>query len=241
MPRALPILLAFVAGWVDASSFVGLDHVMAAHITGNLVVLAARIAEGVTVADSLKIIILPIFFAGVMAVTVLHDRVIARLPDKSVRLSRMLDCEAALVALTGVLGLWVTWSGQEIGFWIALVVVTPVTFGMALQNAIHRLYPEIGPATTVMTGNITQFFIDKTRRLRGRASVSKINDMPKNENVLPVLIGAFGTGCVLGAVLTDAMGNGSFLVPAAVALAGGALLRRGARHGGGAAIPEGRP
>ena len=75
MPRSLVVLLAFVAGWVDASSFVGLDNVMAAHITGNLVVLANDLARGFTVQDSVKVIILPIFFLGVMLVTVLHDRV----------------------------------------------------------------------------------------------------------------------------------------------------------------------
>jgi len=232
MPRTLGILLAFVAGWVDASSFVGLDHVMAAHITGNLVVLGARIAEGFTGEDALKIVILPIFFLGVMAVTVLHDRVITRTPDRSLHLPRLLNVEAGLVALTGLLGGWVTLAGYEIDFWYALLIVTPVTFGMALQNAAHRLYPSIGPATTVMTGNISQFFIDKTRRLSGRSSVSEINDMPKNENVLPFIILAFGTGCVLGAVLTSHLGNVTFLVPAAVVVATSWLLRRHTRQTG---------
>lgn len=225
MPRTLGILLAFVAGWVDASSFVGLDHVMAAHITGNLVVLGARIAEGFTGEDTLKIVILPIFFLGVMAVTVLHDRIIARAPDRRTHLPRLLEVEALLVALTGVLGGWVTMAGYQIDFWFALLIVTPVTFGMALQNAAHRLYPSIGPATTVMTGNITQFFIDKARRLDGRLSVSQINDMPKNENILPFVIAAFGLGCVLGAVLTSHIGNVTFLVPAAVVAVCAQLLR----------------
>lgn len=226
MPRKLGILLAFVAGWVDASSFVGLDHVMAAHITGNLVVLAHDIATGFTIQDSLKVIILPIFFLGVMLVTLLHDRFIARIAGTRHQLAHLLTWEGALIALTGLLGAWVTLAGIEIDLWIALLVVTPVTLGMAMQNAAHRLYPVIGPATTVMTGNITQFFIDKTRKLGGHASVSKIDDMPRNENLLPLLIVAFGSGCVLGALATVAVGNGAFLVAAVVVLANAFQLRQ---------------
>lgn len=87
---------------------------------------------------------------------------------------------------------------------------------MAVQNAAHRLYPSIGPATTVMTGNISQFFIDQTRRLAGRSSTSLINDMPKQAGLLPWLILAFGVGCVSGGLVTVAVGNGSFLIPAAL-------------------------
>jgi len=229
MPRPLVILLAFVAGWVDASSFVGLDHVMAAHITGNLVVLASDLAQGFTGKDSLKVVILPVFFLGVMLITVLHDRWIARIDGPARQLARLLECEAGLIAVTGLLGIWVSLSGIEQGFWVALLVVTPVTFGMAMQNAAHRLYPAIGPATTVMTGNITQFFIDKARALGGRASVSKIDDMPRDENILPLLILAFGTGCIAGALATAAVGNGAFLVAAVVVLANAIMLRQ---HGG---------
>ena len=77
-----------------------------------------------------------------------------------------------------------------------------------------------------MTGNITQFFIDKTRALAGRSSVSKIDDMPRNENILPLLILAFAGGCILGALATAAVGNGAFLVAAAVVLANAILLRQ---------------
>ncbi|MDA0218104.1 MAG: YoaK family protein [Proteobacteria bacterium] len=226
MPRSLVILLAFVAGWVDASSFVGLDHVMAAHITGNLVVLASDVAQGFTGKDSLKVVILPVFFLGVMLVTLVHDRFIARIAGSVRQLARLLECEAGLIALSGLLGIWVSLTGIEQDFWIALLVVTPVTFGMAVQNAAHRLYPAIGPATTVMTGNITQFFIDKARALGGRTSVSKIDDMPRNENILPLLILAFGTGCVTGALATAAVGNGAFLLAAAVVVANAATLRQ---------------
>jgi uncharacterized membrane protein YoaK (UPF0700 family) len=231
MSRTLVIALAFVAGWVDAGSFVGLHHIMAAHITGNLVILAAGIAAGFDTTDWLKIVILPVFFAGVMAVTVIHDRYIARHDDPARHVRGMLVIEAALIAGTGALGLLATLNGWTLGFWLALAVATPVTVGMALQNAIHRFYPIVGPATTVMTGNITQFFIDRTRRLRGRASRSLIDDMPKDETLTPILILAFGLGCVLGALATVRVGNGAFLVPAALVLGVVPFTRRGEARG----------
>ncbi len=225
MSRSLVILLAFVAGWVDASSFVGLDHVMAAHVTGNLVVLAANIAEGFEPRDTLKLIVLPIFFVGVMAVTLVHDRLLTRHDDHRRHLIGLFRAEAVLLGMTGIAGAWVTLGDHELDFWLSLIVVAPAVTAMAIQNAAHRFYPVIGPATTVMTGNITQFFIDRTRHLAGRESVSKINDMPKDENLLPFLILAFGTGCALGAIATANLGNGSFLVASAVVVICSALLR----------------
>ena len=71
MPRLVIVMLAFVAGWVDAASFVGLDHVMAAHITGNLVILAGAIATSFHDTDLLKIaILLLIAAAGLLALLV---------------------------------------------------------------------------------------------------------------------------------------------------------------------------
>jgi uncharacterized membrane protein YoaK (UPF0700 family) len=83
-------------------------------------------------------------------------------------------------------------------------------------------------ATTVMTGNITQFFIDRTRHLAGRSSRSLINDMPKSNPLLPILILAYGTGCVLGALATVNFGNGSFLVPAFLVVASAPFARHSA-------------
>ena len=226
MNRTVVILLALVAGWVDAGSFVGLHHIMAAHITGNLVILAAVIADGFRETDLLKIFVLPIFFLAVMVITLVHDRYVAIHDDAARHIRGLLVIEAGLIAVTGAIGLLASFNGWALDFWSALVIATPVTSGMAMQNAIHRFYPVVGPATTVMTGNITQFFIDRTRGMAGRASRSLIDDMPKNSSILPVLILAFGLGCVLGATVTKKLGNGAFFVPAALILVAAASTRK---------------
>jgi len=226
MNRTVVILLALVAGWVDAGSFIGLHHIMAAHITGNLVILAADIATGFQATDLLKILILPIFFVGVMAMTLVHDRYVALYDDPARHIRGMLVIEAVLIVGTGAIGLLASLAGWVLDLWLALAVATPVTLAMALHNAIHRLYPIVGPATTVMTGNITQFFIDRTRGMSGHASRSLINDMPKDDSLLPALIFAFGLGCVLGAAITMQAGNGAFLVPGALILVAAAFTRK---------------
>src|ERR1700678_4681645 len=65
--KLLPGVLSIVAGSVDVISFLGLGGLFAAHITGNLVVLAAHIVTG-RVATLASILSVPVFIA-VLALT----------------------------------------------------------------------------------------------------------------------------------------------------------------------------
>src|SRR5258705_7830478 len=44
--RLLPTVLSIIAGSVDAIGFLGLGGLFTAHVTGNLVILAAHLASG---------------------------------------------------------------------------------------------------------------------------------------------------------------------------------------------------
>jgi uncharacterized membrane protein YoaK (UPF0700 family) len=44
--KVLPTVLSLIAGSVDVISFVGLGGLFTAHITGNLVILAAHVVSG---------------------------------------------------------------------------------------------------------------------------------------------------------------------------------------------------
>src|SRR3984893_13042337 len=63
----LPPLLSVIAGMVDLTGFFTLGHIFTAHITGNVVVAAAAVAQGgpLNVAQALAI---PVFMLAVAAV-----------------------------------------------------------------------------------------------------------------------------------------------------------------------------
>ncbi len=220
VPRAIVIAMAFIGGWVDVASFVGLDFLMAAHITGNIVLLAYDLENGFSETDLIKVIAIPSFFVAVIVFTLLHDRRIIKAPNQHARLPVILFIEAALLCLAGILAVLVTdWRNPtSFGFGLALAIALPAVVAMACQNAAHRLYPTLGPATTVMTGNIAQFFIDETRRLIPSRSVPEGEKLPRGERSLPILILAFVLGCVTSAFLTGAIGPASLLAPAALLL-----------------------
>jgi hypothetical protein len=61
--RLLTFVLSMVAGGTDVIGFLGLGSLFMAHITGNLVVLAARLLVGGT-APVAHLLSLPVFVAG---------------------------------------------------------------------------------------------------------------------------------------------------------------------------------
>src|SRR5688572_13204451 len=75
MPWMTPLVLSFVAGYVDTASFLHFSGLLAAHVTGNLVLFAVALSEEFEPVDHLKLASIPVFIAAVMAVSWLHDRV----------------------------------------------------------------------------------------------------------------------------------------------------------------------
>src|SRR5262245_64464977 len=66
-PRAVPILLAAVAGFVDACTFLGLFGFFVAQVTGSYVLVGAHPVAGPPGATVLLAV--PVFFAGGVAAT----------------------------------------------------------------------------------------------------------------------------------------------------------------------------
>ncbi len=226
VPRLLVIMLAFIGGWVDVATFVGLDHLMAAHITGNIVLLAADLQAGFGESDLVKIIAIPVFFAGVIVFTLIHDRHVVRAKSREARMPWILLFEALLLCVAGGLAIFTTDGEAPVGFGLTVAISIPAVVAMACQNAAHRLYPSLGPPTTVMTGNIAQFFIDRTRQFRPSAALPEGEVLPAGQRGLPILILAFVAGCIGAAFLTGAIGPTSLLVPVPVLTAMVVLHRR---------------
>ena len=204
--------LAFIAGFADASSFVGADGIFCAHVTGNFVVLASDVARHANTDAWLKLATFPVFVGSVLATTSIHRRM-----SSDVRSMRLLPLiKAAFLAIAATLPFVISTSVAGVG---RSAVVTLLVIAMGIQNSLHRLHTTLGPMTTVMTGNVTQWFVEKL-------IATPIAD-PAKHRVLGFIIVAFAAGCIAGACGVAQFGFVVLYVPALLTVA----LRRGfSRH-----------
>ncbi|WP_342379365.1 DUF1275 domain-containing protein [Myxococcus stipitatus] len=196
-PLLIPTALAFIAGYADAVTFVGAGGIFCAHVTGNFVVLAADLARGAKADEWLKLATFPIFVLSVFLSSHLHRRV-----GRSARLLLLLQAVAFAVAAVVPLALKGAAAHQ--------VVVVFAVVAMGMQNAMHRVAPAMGPMTTVMTGNVTQWFVEKV-----------IPGAPENvgkHRSLGFIILAFSLGCLGGAFGVHHWGFAAFLAPMGLSL-----------------------
>lgn len=177
--KTLALLLAFVAGFVDTATFLGADGIFSAHVTGNFVVFAANIASDEPAAWW-KLLTFPFFALGVMVIGYCGGRKILKLKSSLFLLS--------LLLLIG---------GFQIPHAVFLIVVA-----MGIQNAIHKVFLT-GPTSTVMTGNVTQVFLESL----------SINKSPIFFTTIKMIFG-FLVGCVSGAFAVKSYGMISMVMPA---------------------------
>ncbi|MCL2448894.1 MAG: DUF1275 domain-containing protein [Polyangiaceae bacterium] len=203
--------LAFVAGFADASTFVAADGIFSAHATGNLVVLATDVARGGRPNDWLKALTFPVFFVTVIAMVRLEDflHVASRLAGRA-----LLGIEAALLGAAAVAGL--AHGANRVSVAHPAAVLLTVA-GLAVQNTFQRVAPQLGPMTTVMTGNLVQWL---THLHHGPRSE---NDRAK-QRALEWLLVMFTLGCFAGAMATAQLGLGALGIPAFIVIAARATL-----------------
>ncbi len=215
-PRAVPILLAVVAGYVDACTFLGLFGLFVAQVTGSFVIAGLRAA--VDWPDAAALLAVPVFFAGGIAATL--AAVVARAWGHS-------PLAAALALETALL----------IGFLAIIAYGTPLDgpkdpaaavasmFGLAamgVQSALVRLLLKGVPSTNVMTTNTSQIAIDMTQWLVAGAIGRRHRDPQALQEVeicrarlaagVPVALG-FLAGTMVGALAYAAAGYGVLIVP----------------------------
>ncbi len=197
--------LSFTAGLADASTFVGADGIFCAHVTGNFVVLAADLARHARADEWLKLATFPIFVAAVLASTWVH-RCVA--PDVSARSARaLLAVESLLFGTAAVVGWFTHASVSGVG---RIAIVALLITAMGIQNAIHRLTPTFGPMTTVMTGNVTNWFVE--------ALAPHTPEGARKRRLLGLVIASFAAGCAVGALGVARFGFAVLVVPTAVTL-----------------------
>jgi uncharacterized membrane protein YoaK (UPF0700 family) len=208
----LPFVLAFVAGSVDVISFLGLDGLFTAHITGNLVVLAAHILARGEVTLAL-VISVPLFIIILAATRVLA----AGLERGGVpSLDVLLFVQFAL--LCGFLGICVA-AGPGVSASAPSLILAGMlgVSAMAVQNALVRISLVGAPSTAVLTTNITLLTTDIGEIFLGRDPSLIAKARQRARRTWPAVAG-FLFGCALGAWCEAALGLSALVVPVAFAL-----------------------
>jgi len=210
--QALPVVLSVTAGCTDVIGFLGLDGLFTAHVTGNLVELAAHIAAGVEAQIS-KMLAVPVFIVMISLTILLADALeaIGIAPLRPLLLLQFL-------LLAGFLVLCVA-AGPQIDPNAKNAVVAGMVgvSAMAVQNALVPVSLKGAPTTAVMTTNVTHFALDIGKVLHGGDPADVANARNRAARTLPVIVG-FAVGCGLGAACKVMFGLWSLVLPAGVAL-----------------------
>jgi uncharacterized membrane protein YoaK (UPF0700 family) len=154
MPRPVPALLGFIAGFVDICAYFALFGIFVAQLTCSFVLAGARLVSGQQELMTLSAI--PMFFVAGCVATALA---VARAPAGRA-LSWVLGLECAL--LTVLLAVMFATAPVERESWAVVIAALIGIASMGVQSAAVRLFMKGAPSTNVMTTNTTQLAIDAT-------------------------------------------------------------------------------
>ena len=232
LPLAMPVLLSFVAGYVDSYTYLALFGLFVAQVTSSFVIAGAQfVTHDYSVAGKLLVIVAFVIAAALTAALIVWARGQGR-----ALLPWMLALEAALLAVFAAVllaGPRVTGASD----WHGIIAGLIAAAAMGAQSVLVRLLMKGIPQTNVMTGNMTQLGIAVTelivawrRFARSRHGAKARQDFATvREQLLTVLFIALGffAGAATGAVAFAATGLRGALVAVAIvaALAVWALVR----------------
>jgi uncharacterized membrane protein YoaK (UPF0700 family) len=151
----VPAVLSFVAGFVDVTCYVGLFQTFTAFITGNIIVLVAKIAEG-HVDIWTKVLVVPAFLLAAAVWIEMIKRL--RATGRDVIIHILVLVEAALIALFMLTGALLA-PLPSADAWQTMLTAFLSVSAMALQNVTMVLVLHFHAPTTVMTGNITNLAV----------------------------------------------------------------------------------
>ena len=217
-PETVPLVLSFIAGLVDVTSFVLLDGLFAAHVTGNVVVLAADFATHRPV--RLTAVLAVVVF---IVVTAVLTAAVDRRPRRPYTwAARFLWLQFALLTGTAFVSVALD-ASRGPGSSTEVVTAVLAVAAMASQNALLHLTFNRAPSTAVMTGNIvasTVALVGLALSRVGRSAADgpaagRTSDRSDWRALWPLLLG-FVTGCVVGAIASEAAPSWAWTVPALV-------------------------
>jgi uncharacterized membrane protein YoaK (UPF0700 family) len=201
---------------VDVIGFVNLK-LFTAHITGNLVVIAALLVRGGP-PNLAQVLAVPMFILAVAAIWLIAKASHRRGPA----LARPLLLVQSLL-LTCVLIISVIYdpAANPRGVVAGLAAMIAVS-AMACQFALLRLVLPVAPSTAVMTGNLTNTVLLLLDTLpRSEPLMEAPKERLRLQRILELLVG-FCAGCIVGAAAVSRLGDWAWSLP--VVLAGVAVV-----------------
>lgn len=209
--RALLVVLSVTAGCTDVITFLGLGGLFTAHITGNLVILAAHFFSGE--AELAPMLSVPVFIVAISL-----TRILASSLESRGLVSRQPLLLLQFLLLAGSLMLCIAVGPRiDVNGTIAIIAGMLGVSAMAVQNAlVHRSFKG-APKTAAMTSNVTFLAMDISEMLVGKSPADIADARKQAARILPEILG-FAVGCGLGAACETAFGLRSLAVAAGLAL-----------------------
>lgn len=221
VPAAIPPLLSFTAGFVDACTVLALYGLFVAQVTGSFVLAAVAFVtseQGVVI----KVLAIPVFLLAAVVTTV-----VAVTAERRGRSALAWTLGLECLVLTGFLTALVLDAPLRDPNSVAAAVASlSGLFAMGTQSALVRLVMKSVASTNVMTTNTTQIAIDATqwalarhahRRSPGDPDVASAYRAARRRvcGLFPIMLAFLvGTaGGTLGYVLVGVLG---LLIPLAI-------------------------
>ncbi len=211
--KLLIFVLSVIAGSVDVIGFLGLGALFVAHITGNLVVLAARTAAGEQ-ASAAHLLSVPVFIVALFAARLLAAA-LARFGIATLRPLLLLQ----FVFLAGFLAISIE-VGSSADPKAAVMILTAMlgVSAMAVQNILVQVSLKEAPSTAVMTTNLTRFVVDLGEVWFGGDAAGRAKAVARARRT-GIAIAGFVIGACLGAWCQARLGLWSLAMPTGLALA----------------------
>jgi uncharacterized membrane protein YoaK (UPF0700 family) len=214
--RRLPPLLSVIAGMVDVIGYLSLG-IFTAHVTGNLVVIAALLVRGGP-ANVALILAVPVFIVAVAVVWL-----IAKVSERrGAALARPLLLLHFLLLTCALIYSVIYDPGANPHGLTASIPAMIAVSAMACQLALLRLVVPGAPSTAVMTTNLTNCVLALLSTL-SRSEPLRADAKERLKKTSEVIVG-FCAGCIAGAAAVSWLGNWAWSLP--VVLAGVAVALR---------------
>jgi uncharacterized membrane protein YoaK (UPF0700 family) len=204
----------------DVIGYLSLGKLFTAHVTGNLVVIAALLVRGGP-PNITQILAVPVFVVAVAVVWVIAKAVGKRGPALA---KPLLLIQFLLLGCVLILSVIYGPASNPRGLMAGVAAMIAVS-AMACQFALLRLAVPGVPSTAVMTGNLTNTVLSLLDTLSRSEPLMK--DAVKGLRKTLAALASFFGGCIAGAAAVSWLGDWSWSLP--VVLAGMAVALVGGR------------